>query len=221
MMHPAFRLLVLLTLTALAAPAAPALAQTDAEGYRPLTQWRAYKGTGVPPQWSIDRNSIEHTPGGGDLVSVEQFQDFDLSFEWQVAPGGNSGVMYRVSEDYPAPYQSGPEYQILDNATAEGHDDPLQTAAGCYGLYAPTAAAAPAGEWNTARIVVEGNHVEHWLNGAKVVDYQIGSPDWTAKIAGSKFAAWPEYAASPTGHIDLQDHGSAVAYRNIRIKVLP
>ena len=213
---------LLLALAALLLPAAPAPAQqADAEGYRPLTEWRAYKSTGIPAQWTISGNSIVHTPGGGDLVSAEEFQNFDLSFEWQIAPGGNSGVMYRVNEDYPAPYQSGPEYQILDNATADGHDDPLQTAAGCYGLYAPASAAKPAGEWNAARIVVAGNHVEHWLNGVPVVAYEIGSADWQARVARSKFAAWPEFAASPQGHIDLQDHGSPVAYRNLRIKLLP
>jgi hypothetical protein len=213
---------LLAPLAALLLFATPALAQqADAEGYRPLTEWRAYRGTGIPAQWVITDGVIQHTSGGGDLVSTEEFQNFDLQFDWQIAPGGNSGVMYRVSEDYPAPYQTGPEYQILDNAIAEGHDDPLQTAAGCYGLYAPAAAAKPAGEWNTGRIVVNGNHVEHWLNGAKVVDYEIGSTDWRARIAKSKFTAWPEYATLPKGHIDLQDHGSPVAYRNIRIKLLP
>lgn len=213
---------LIVPLAALLLLASPAPAQeTDSAGYRPLTEWRAYRGTGLPPQWTIAASTIQHTPGGGDLVSVEEFRNFDLEFEWQVAPGGNSGVMYRVSEDYLAPYQTGPEYQILDNASAPGHDDPLQTAAGCYGLYAPTVAARPAGEWNTARIVVVDNHVEHWLNGAKVVEYEIGSPDWKSRIAASKFTAWPEYATLPKGHIDLQDHGSAVAYRNLRIKVLP
>ena len=220
-MHGGLSRLVL-PFAALLVLAAPALAQqTDTDGYRPLTEWRAYKGTGLPAQWVIAGGTIQHTPGGGDLVSTEEFQNFDLAFEWQIAPGGNSGVMYRVGEDYPAPYQTGPEYQILDNATGDGHDDPLQTAAGCYGLYAPAVAAKPAGEWNTARIVVSGNHVEHWLNGQKVVAYEIGSPDWQSRVANSKFAAWPEFATLPQGHIDLQDHGSAVAYRNLRIKVLP
>ena len=219
-MHGPARLV--LPLAALLLLASPVLAQqADAEGYRPLTEWRAYRGTGIPAQWTIDGTTIQHTPGGGDLVSAEEFQNFDLSFEWQIAPGGNSGVMYRVSEDFPAPYQTGPEYQILDNASADGHDDPLQTAAGCYGLYAPAAAAKPAGDWNSARIIVDGNHVEHWLNGIKVVDYDIDSADWRARVAKSKFTAWPEYATLRTGHIDLQDHGSPVAYRNLRIKVLP
>jgi hypothetical protein len=219
-MHGLARLVLLLAPLFLLA--SPALAQqADADGYRPLTQWRAYKGTEVPTQWTVSNGTIQHEPGGGDLVSTEEFQNFDFAFEWQIAPGGNSGVMYRVGEDFPAPYQTGPEYQILDNATGDGHDDPLQTAAGCYGLYAPSAAAKPAGEWNTGRIVVDGNHVEHWLNGVKVVEYEIGSADWTSRIAASKFAAWPEFATLPKGHIDLQDHGSPVAYRNLRIKLLP
>ena len=111
--------------------------------------------------------------------------------------------------------------QVLDNAAAEGGNDPLQQAAGCYGLYAPAAAAKPAGEWNSARIVVDGNHVEHWLNGQKVVEYEIASADWKQRVAKSKFAAWPEYGTIASGHVDLQDHGSAVTYRNLMIKVLP
>jgi hypothetical protein len=198
---------------------APALA--DDAGFRPLTDWRAWRGTGVPPQWTISNGVIEHQPGGGDLVSVETFHNFELSFEWRISAGGNSGVIYRSSEDYELPYSSGPEYQVLDNAAAEGGDDPLQQAAGCYGLYAPASAARPAGQWNSARIVVNGNHVEHWLNGQKVVDYEIASPDWKQRVAKSKFAAWPEYGTVATGHVDLQDHGSPVAYRNLMIKVLP
>ena len=201
---------------------APALAQqADTEGFRPITAWHAYRGSGVPAQWTIGDGVIDHVPGGGDLISDETFSSFELAFDWKIAPGGNSGLIYRVSEDYGLPYSSGPEYQVLDNATAEGGNDPLQQAGGCYGLYAPSAAATLAGEWNTARIVVDGQHVEHWLNGQKVVDYTIGSPDWRQRVAASKFAAWPEYGTIASGHIDLQDHGSAVSYRNVRIKVLP
>ncbi|HVY51904.1 MAG TPA: DUF1080 domain-containing protein, partial [Devosia sp.] len=99
---------------------------------------------------------------------------------------------------------------------------PLTSAASNYGLYAPSADfTRPVGEWNTGRIVVKGNHVEHWLNGTKVLDYEIGSPDWTERVAHSKFAAWPEYGTIATGPIDLQDQGNPVAYRNLMIKVLP
>ncbi len=199
---------------------APAVAQ-DA-GFRPLNEWRAYGGTGIPPQWIIASGEIDHVPGGGDLVSVETFHNFELNFEWRISAGGNSGVIYRSSEDFPAPYQTGPEYQILDNT---GHPDgksPLTSAASNYGLYAPSAdLTKPVGEWNTARIVVNGNHVEHWLNGTKVLEYELGSADWQQRVAQSKFAAWPEYGTVATGHIDLQDHTNAVAYRNLMIKVLP
>jgi hypothetical protein len=204
---------------ALSSTAAPAQ-QTDADGFRPITAWHAFRGVGVPSQWVTKDGVIEHTPGGGDLTSDEVFGNFELVFDWKIAPSGNSGVIYRVSEDFGAPYSSGPEYQILDNATAEGGTDPLQQAAGCYGLYAPTSAPKPAGEWNSARIIVNGNHVEHWLNGEKVVEYEIASPDWRARVAAGKFAAWPEYGTVGKGHIDLQDHGSAVSYRDIRIKLL-
>jgi hypothetical protein len=199
---------------------APTLAE-DA-GFRPLTEWRAWRGTGIPPQWTIKDGVIELQPGGGDLVSVETFHNFELSFEWRISAGGNSGVIYRSSEDFPLSYQTGAEYQILDNT---GHPDgksPLTSAASNYGLYAPSVdVTKPVGEWNTARIVVSGNHVEHWLNGTEVLDYEIGSPDWKQRVAQSKFAAWPEYGTIATGHIDLQDHGNPVAYRNLMIKVLP
>lgn len=199
--------------------AAPALA---AESARPLTAWRAYGGTGMPATWSIAGGVITHTPGGGDLISVETFASFEFAFDWKIAPGGNSGIMYRVDEQFGAPYQSGPEYQILDNAGHSDGNSPLTSAASCYGLYAPAAdLTKPAGEWNTGKIVVDGAHVEHWLNGTKVLDYDLGSADWKARVAASSFAAWPHYGALPSGHIDLQDHGAEVAFRNLTIRPLP
>lgn len=199
---------------------APALAE-DA-GFRPLTAWRAWRGTGIPAQWTIRNGVIEHQPGGGDLVSVETFHNFELSFDWRISAGGNSGVIYRSSEDFAMPYQTGAEYQILDNAGHADGKSPLTSAASDYGLYPPSADfTRPVGEWNAARVVVNGNYVEHWLNGVKVLDYEIGSPDWKQRVAQSKFAAWPEYGTTATGHVDLQDHGDPVAYRNLMIKVLP
>lgn len=198
----------------------PALAQ-DA-GFRPLTEWRAWRGEGVPSQWVIKDGTIEHQPGGGDLVSVEIFHNFELRFEWRISADGNSGVIYRSSEDFQLPYQTGAEYQILDNS---GHPDgksPLTSAASAYGLYAPSADFTKSvGEWNAARVVVDGDHVEHWLNGQKVLEYEFGSSDWKHRVAQSKFAAWPEYGSIATGHIDLQDHGNPVAYRDLMIRVLP
>jgi hypothetical protein len=201
-----------------AASAFPTLAQ-DAQ---PVTAWRAYGGTGVPPTWTIADGVISHTPGGGDLISVDTFRNFELSFEWQISPGGNSGVMYRVDEKYGASFQSGPEYQILDNGGQPDGLSPVTSAASDYGLYAPSAdLTKPVGQWNTAKIVANGAHVEHWLNGQMVLTYELGSPDWMARTVPSKFAAWPAYGTLPEGHIVLQDHGAVVAYRNIAVKTLP
>jgi len=130
-------------------------------------------------------------------------------------------VMYRVSEEGEASYHTGPEVQILDN---HGHRDgksPLTSAGSCYGLYAPSKdVTRPVGSWNEMRLVVKGNHVEHWLNGDKVVEYELFSPDWNARVAGSKFKEWPQFGRIPRGHIALQEHGNRVEFRNIKIRPL-
>ena len=192
-------------------------------GFRPLAAWRSYGSAGpVPPTWVIADGVIEHVPGGGDLISVEAFGSFELDFDWRISQGGNSGVMYRVGEGPGAPYETGPEYQILDNAGHADGANPRTSAASCYGLYAPVAdLTKPVGSWNSGKIVVIGRHVEHWLNGTRVLTYELGSAEWLSRVAASKFAAWPNYGRLSRGHIVLQDHGSEVAYRNILIKVLP
>ena len=155
----------------------------------------------------------------GDLITRDMFGDFDLELEWQVTKGGNSGIMYRVTENTEATYQSGPEMQVLDD---EGHADGrsrLTAAGSVYGLYAaPAGVVKPAGEWNAVRIVARGRHVEHWLNRVKTVEYEIGSPDWKARVAASKFKDWPGFGRAASGHTALQDHGDRVAYRDIRIR---
>lgn len=192
-------------------------------GFRPLADWRAYGSTGpVPATWVMADGEIDHVPGGGDLISVEEFGSFELDFDWRISAGGNSGVMYRVGEGPGAPYETGPEYQILDNAGHADGANPRTSAASCYGLYAPAAdLTKPVGSWNSGKIVVIGRHVEHWLNGTRVLAYDLGSAEWSARVAASKFAGWPGYGRLNRGHIVLQDHGNPVAYRNIRIKVLP
>jgi hypothetical protein len=205
-----------LALSALAAPAGSA-----EDGWRPLAGWTAAGGGAVPPNWQISGGDISHTPGGGDLVSTETFANFELAFDWRVAPGGNSGVMYRVGGGAGAPFQRGPEYQILDNARHPDGRNPLTSAASAYGLYAPSAdVTRPAGEWNSARILVDGAHVEHWLNGTMVLAYELGSADWNERVAASKFASLPGYGRAPEGHISLQDHGNVVDYRNMRVRIL-
>ena len=189
---------------------------------RTTAGWRGYRRPDMPAGWEVVDGALTRTGAGGDIITVDQFGNFELELEWMVAPGGNSGIFYRVTEAGEAGYNTGPEMQVLDDAA---HADGLSrvTAAGsAYGLYpAPPGVVKPAGEWNAVRIVVRGQQVEHWLNGTRVVEYELGSPDWEAKVKASKFAQWPGYGRAPRGHIALQDHGDRVAYRNIRIRELP
>jgi Domain of Unknown Function (DUF1080) len=188
---------------------------------RSLDAWRGFKKDNVPAGWQVVDGGLTRVDQAGDLVTRELFDDFELTLEWQVAEGGNSGIMYRVTEDGGATYETGPEMQVLDDARHKDGQSRLTSAGAAYGLYAaPAGVVKPAGEWNAVRIVVRGNHVEHWLNGTKVVEYQLGSPDWEAKVKASKFRQWPGYGRAASGHIALQDHGDRVAYRDIRIRTL-
>lgn len=221
-----------LTLLATMAMGASALAQTapaskDAgwtslfDG-KTLTGWRSFKTEAPPTGWTVSDGVLSRTGKGGDLMTVREFGSFELELDYKIAQGGNSGIMYRVVTQGDAPYWSGPEYQILDNERhADAKNGPDRLAGANYDLIAPSSAVSkPAGEWNTARIVVKGNHVEHWLNGTKVVEYEFGSPEWTKLVAESKFKVWPIYGKAARGHIVLQDHGDLVEFRNIRIKDL-
>ena len=176
----------------------------------------------MPAGWQAVGGALTRVAEAGDLITRDQFDDFELALEWKVAEGGNSGIMYRVTEDTGATYESGPEMQVLDDARHEDGRSRLTAAGSVYGLYpAPPGVVKPAGEWNAARIVVSGNHVAHWLNGIEVVEYELGSPDWEARVAASKFKQWPGYGRAASGHIALQDHGGRVAYRDVRIRWPP
>jgi hypothetical protein len=181
--------------------------------------WRGFKVPAPDPGWHVKDGALGPDPKTSkDIITKESFGDFELSFEWKISPMGNSGVMYRVTEDGEQTYWSGPEYQVLDNAHGE---KPPEQAAALYALSPPVGATPkPVGEFNQARIVVRGTKVEHWLNGVKVVEYDIASPDFKARVAASKFKAWPQFAASKSGHIALQNHGNEVWYRNLKIRPL-
>ncbi len=188
------------------------------------TGWRAYRGKDVPSAWKVVDGVLIVSPkngNGGDIVTLDEYDNFELVFDWKVTPGANSGVMYRVAETQDEPYFTGPEYQVLDNKKHPDGRNPKTAAASVYAVYAPSEdAAKPVGEWNAGKIVANGNHLEHWLNGVKVVDCEIGSEDWNKRIAQSKWKDVPTYAREKKGHIDLQFHGDEVAFRNIKIRPL-
>ena len=186
------------------------------------TGWRGWKMDTLPSGWQVVDGALTRVRRAADIITTEKFKNFELSLEWKIAPNGNSGIFYRASEDDDAIYWSAPEMQVLDDA---GHPDGQSrlTAAGSdYGLHpSPAGVVQPAGQWNQVRLIVNGNHVEHWLNGVKVVEYELGSADWEARVKASKFAPHPHYGRNPEGYIGLQEHDSWVAYRNIKIRVLP
>jgi len=185
--------------------------------------WHGYKKTEMPAGWVAVDGTLTHSPDteGGDISSRGIYRDFELRIDWRVAKSGNSGIMYRVTEDHEAAYLTGPEYQVLDNA---GHPDgkkPKTRAGTCYALYACSKEVAhDGGQWNSARIIVRGNDVEHWLNGVRVVHYVLHSEDWNKRVAASKFVNMPDFGTNSWGHIVLQDHGDLISYKNIRIRVL-
>jgi len=175
----------------------------------------------APTGWTVENGVLSRTKSSGDLVTDDEFENFELTAEWKISPGGNSGIIYRCTEDHKQSYETGPEYQVLDNTKHADGKNPLTSAASAYAMYAPSKdLTQPVGQWNLARIVVNGNHVEHWLNGEKVVEYEWGSDDWTARMKNSKFKDWPDFGKRQSGHIDLQDHGNNVWYRNVKIRVL-
>jgi len=186
------------------------------------TGWRGYRQKTFPDGWKVVKGALTRVSPAGDIITDSMYANFDLRLDWMISPAGNSGIMYRVTEDGEDSYMSGPEYQVLDNVLAKDGGNLLTDAGACYGLYpSPRTMVRPVGEWNVTRIVVNGNDVQHWLNGIKVVEYQLGSADWEAKVKASKFAQWPIYGRATRGYIALQDHGDWVAYRSIRIRVLP
>lgn len=189
---------------------------------RSTAGWRGFKQDAAPAGWQVKNGELVRVAPGGDLLTAEEFANFELTLEWNVAPGGNSGIFFHVTDQGGAVYETGPEMQVLDDVRHQDGRSRLTAAGSNFALHAaPAGVAKPAGEWNRIRLLVNGHHVEHWLNGQKVVEYELGSPEWEALVKASKFAQWPGYGRAPKGRIALQDHGDRVAYRNIKIRVLP
>lgn len=188
-----------------------------------LAGWHNFATPGAPAQgWSAINGVLTRTGEGGDLATDREYENFELELEWKVGPRGNSGVIYRIDPTAEVTYSSGPEMQVLDNDRHPDGRNPLTSAGANYALHAPPAGVVKAATlWNAARLVVNGRHVEHWLNGVKVVEYELGSADWEARRRLSKFATSERYGRATRGLIALQDHGDRVEYRNIRLKELP
>ncbi|WP_157665158.1 3-keto-disaccharide hydrolase [Mariniblastus fucicola] len=187
-----------------------------------LDNFRGYKKEEIGKGWKVEDGTVYFDgSGGGDIITKKEYGSFELTFDWKISEGGNSGVMYRVKKGDGAPYITGIEYQILDNDKHADGKRRITSAAALYALYPPgDEQPKKVGQWNTTKIVIKGDHVEHYLNGKKVVDVTIGSDEWKEKVAASKFATWDKFGKSKTGHIAFQDHGNPVWYRDIKIKAL-
>jgi len=196
--------------------------------------WRSYNGDGFPEAgWTVQNGALTllDQSKGGDLITQETYGNFDLELEFNLAKGANSGIFYLIQEiDGKPAYYSAPEYQLIDDANyhelAKKEGDPSITrhhlTGDNYDLQSSPATKKmnPAGQWNAARIKVKDGHVEHYLNGEKMVEYDLWSPAWNEMIAKSKFADWQAYGQARKGYIGLQDHGNQISFRNIRIKRL-
>ncbi len=211
--------------------------QEKADGWRllfdgtSLTGWQIYKGR-ANDTWEVVNGTLHCKPlneqvvGDGDdrsdIRTTEEFENFDLTFDWNIAPEGNSGVMFRVSEEFDQPYFSGPEYQLIDDENYPGKPIEVHKTGGNYDMHAPTVTKPinPPGSWNSSRLLVNGNHVEHWLNGEKVVEYDLQSEDWTTRKNNCKWKDVASYGMIKKVYIDLQDHGNEITFKNIKIKTL-
>jgi hypothetical protein len=184
--------------------------------------WRGYKSPTFPAGWSIVDGVLTKSGSVGDLLSKEQFGNFELALDWNLSTGGNAGIFYRGTEEYDHIYWSAPEYQLLDDANHPDGKSRLTSAGAAYALYpSPAGVVKPAGQWNSTLIVVNGNRVQHWLNGQKLLEYDLGSPDWEAKVKASKFVEYPKYGRATRGYIGIQgDHDGMLSIRNVRIREL-
>ncbi|MEO6813628.1 MAG: DUF1080 domain-containing protein [Ginsengibacter sp.] len=189
--------------------------------------WRTYQNQ-TSPSWAVDSGTL-HCKGSSanygaitaDLITKNQYENFDFMCDWKISPGGNSGILYMVTENTPYSYLTGPEYQIIDDKNFPEKLEEWQHTSANYAMNpAPTAVPNAVGEWNHARIVENGNHVEHWLNGKKVVEYELYSADWNQRKMNSKWKDDTTYAQSKRGHISFQNHGSEAWFKNIKIKEL-
>lgn len=195
-----------------------------------LNGWRDFNGDALTGPWFVEDGTIQAKGGGGDasgyIVTDKLYENFELVWDWKIAEGGNSGVLYHVVENpaFKVPYVTGPEYQLIDDIGFPEKLEDWQKTAADYAMYIADKeklAIKPAGEWNSSKIVFDNGHVEHWLNGEKVVEFEAWTEDWFARKNSGKWENAPEYGLAQKGVICLQDHGSAAWFRNMKVKELP
>lgn len=189
-----------------------------------MNGWRIYQNKQTD-DWDVKNGElyckVEGVTKRADIITTDKYENFELQIDWKIAPKENSGIIYMVTEENSATYLSGPEYQLIDDTGYPDKLDKKQLSGANYDMNAPAAKVVkPAGEYNHTKIVVNKGHVEHWLNGTKVVDYQLWTPEWEKQKAISKWKDVKTYGMSKQGHIALQDHGGGVWFKNIKIKQL-
>jgi len=192
-----------------------------------MNGWRTFKNKPTN-SWEASNDELhckgsvtDKTDKRSDLITKNEYDNFELSVEWKISKAGNSGIMYHVTEDYDAPYLSGPEYQLIDDDGFPEKLEDWQKTGSDYAMYsATTRPTKPIGEYNLTKIVVNGSHREHWLNGVKVLEFEAWTPDWNKRKMEGKWKDAPGYGMAKTGFICLQDHGSEIWFRNIKIRKL-
>ena len=188
-----------------------------------IDKWRVYKRDTMSG-WEVkDGEMVALGIESADIISKDQFENFELKVDWKVSKGGNSGIFFNVVEDtaYSAVYQTGPEYQIVDDYEFPEPLKEWQKAAANYGMHAASKQVSKgANEYNSSMIRVENGHVTHWLNGEQVVEYDLWTPEWEAKIQESKWKEHPDYGKAKSGHLALQDHGNVIWFKNIKVRRL-
>ncbi|MGQ1785365.1 3-keto-disaccharide hydrolase [Saccharicrinis sp. GN24d3] len=191
--------------------------------------WRGFNSAEIPQAWSATDGTLmsagEGGDIGGDIITTEKYDNFHLKLDWKLSPEGNSGIMYHVVEapELKSTYYSGPEYQIIDDIGFPGGVTPYNSTGANYAMTpADTTQKVlyPVGEWNSSEIIFDNGKVSHYLNGKKIVEFTAWTEEWKANVANGKWSKYPAYGKAKTGHIALQDHGSYIWFKNIKIKAL-
>lgn len=189
--------------------------------------WHGYNMSGFPDSWTIEDGTFTMNSKGGqedqDIITNKKYKKFAFSFDFKLTKGANSGIIFQLEENpkYKFPYETGPEFQIIDQDNWPDKLEDWQILGANYAMYPPLAKPAkPVGEWNNAMLVVDGNHVTHLVNGVVVVTYEKYSDDWKKRRDSGKWSDYPDYGKFDEGHISLQNHGTKVWYRNLKIKEL-